>query len=70
MYSLKVPESAQYVEQETLKHAQFLCKVSLLNLRVHTHRYNEMLNKILGVNTQDAASTLAAASAGDVKMAV
>jgi hypothetical protein len=50
-YSLRVPDAAKcFLEHETLKHAQFLCTIAVINLRVHTDRYNEMLNKILGVD--------------------
>lgn len=46
-YTMKIPESAQCMHKVTIKHAKFLRVVSVLNLAVHTNRYNEMLGRML-----------------------
>ena len=57
-HSLNVPQAAQCMEVETLKHAQSLSEVSVLNIRVHVNRYNKMLNDIFGVvETGEASSS-------------
>jgi len=38
------------IETQTLKHVQYLHKMAQINLLVHTHNYNKILNNVLLVN--------------------
>jgi hypothetical protein len=44
------------MEHVTLKHAQFLRNVAVVNLMVHTGHYNAILKKIFDVKGDDACT--------------
>lgn len=39
--------TVKWIEAETAKHAGFLSIMSIVNLKVHTDRYNEMIGGVL-----------------------